>query len=417
MSSLTNTQNLLINVFRPKYTYDTTSNFFQTKLDMSNVDSLFANVLVSSNAYVGDSRCNVYVGTGAGNSYTTPQACSRNVAVGQFAGSFISNVSNSVFLGYSAGAGVLNSTNSVMVGANTYGNGNSNILIGNDVRLTGTSSNNILIGTGIQPPSPISNTFQLGRGTGDITMSGDLVNHGIGIGLPQIRDIGFALDVSGYVHISNAGLGVNADPRDHTLNVAGDMLVSDGYGTFALSNDGSLASTLNYGPAVPSKNATMTINGTLNVSNGLNVYGPVYLPNVTSLNVPGTIVASNVQSKGFFSVMSNLFMSNGQVLSNIWNSPTNSSLGRLEISVMGLKFPTTGIAADFAYWDLRTDVVFGIIGSPLIKPLITDVSGAGSGRFVAYRPGAFGQPYALDLSNVSGVDLLMKWNVTFYPAT
>jgi hypothetical protein len=414
MSSLTNTQNLLINVFRPKYTYDTTSNFFQTRLDMSNIDTLTANAVVTFNAYVGDTNCNVYVGTGSGNSYLTPQSSLYNVAVGAFAGQFISNVSNSVFLGYSSGAGTLNSTDDVMIGANTSGNGSSNILIGSGTKLTGISSNNILIGPDITPATALCNTFQLGRSTGDITLSGDLLHHGIGIGLPQIRDIGFALDVSGYVHISNAGLGINADPRDHTLNVAGDMRVSDGYGTLALSNDGSLASTLNYGPATGANNATMTINGTLNVSNGLNVYGPVNLPNVTSLTVPGTLITSNIQSGGFYSTRGGADMLSGASMT-IWSSPSSNSTGRLEINVKGVKVPFNNLTSDLSYWDFRTDGIFALQGGPLIRQLIHDVSGASVLGFVYYNsPGPL-VPYNLILSNTSAVELLMSWNVTFYP--
>lgn len=260
MSSTSNVQNLLTNVFRPRSTYDTVSNFFQTRVEMSNIDTLYANVAYLSNAYVGDSNSNVYVGTGAGNSYVNTQSDVRNTAVGPFAGSNISNASNSVFLGYSAGANVVNAQNAILVGTATFGNGNSNIFIGTSNGVT-SGSRNLFLGQNLSYPGGTSNnTLYIGNGLP--TIFGDLSSHTIGINVFP-RDEAFSLDVSGYVHISNAGLGINADPRDHTLNVNGDMYITDGYGILALSNVAG-DSVLNYDPVLPST-ATVNFNSTVNI--------------------------------------------------------------------------------------------------------------------------------------------------------
>jgi hypothetical protein len=260
MSSTSNVQNLLTNVFRPRHTYDTVANFFQTRVEMSNIDTLYANVAYLSNAYVGDSNSNVYVGVGAGNSYVNTQSNFLNTAMGPFAGSNISNASNSVFLGYSAGANVVNARNTILIGTATFGNGNSNIFIGTSNGVTSGSCNIFLGQTLAYPGGTSNNTLRIGNGVP--TILGDLSSHTIGINVFP-RDTAFALDVSGYVHISNAGIGINSDPRDHTLNVNGDMYVTDGHGVFALSNVAG-NSVLSYDPVLPAT-ATVNFNATVNI--------------------------------------------------------------------------------------------------------------------------------------------------------
>jgi hypothetical protein len=266
MSSTVNVQNLLTSVFRPRYTYDTTLNFFQVRVEISNVDSVFANVLWVSNAYVGDANSNVYVGVKSGNLYTTPQASYRNTALGAFAASNVQNVSNSVFVGYLAGQNVgtlLTSTqNSVLIGTSTFGNGSSNVFIGTSNGVS-SGSCNVFLGENLTYSNATSNNTLL-IGNGKPTLFGDLSGHSIGIRRFPI-DQRFALDISGYVNVT-AGLGINADPQDHTLNVGGDMYVSDGNGVFELSNLGTGVSVLNYNPVFPST-ATVNLNAVVNIKN------------------------------------------------------------------------------------------------------------------------------------------------------
>jgi hypothetical protein len=227
MSSTSNAQNYLVNVFRPVYTYDPISNVFSSKLEFSNVDTVSGNSLSVYTASIGDANSNTYVGINAGNSYTLLKNCVYNTALGSFAGNNISNASNCVFVGYHAGDSVSDSSNVIAIGANANGVGSNNIYIGKSTG--GPGNGNIFLGHNLQNFTSVSNTFYLGNSISNITMAADLANKYVGVNCntPQ-----YSLDVAGYVHISNAGLGINTNPQSHSLNVNGDMYISDGYGSF-----------------------------------------------------------------------------------------------------------------------------------------------------------------------------------------
>lgn len=232
MSTTLNVQGLLTNVFRPRSVYDTNNKYFYTKLELSNVDTVFANTITISNASIGDANNNVYVGTNAGNPYNFLQSSFNNVALGVSAGGSLSNVSNSVFIGYLAGNGVTSISSSILVGANTFGNGGSNIFIGTGTGLS-NGSNNIFLGQNISRAGPINNRLYVGTGS-NITLAADLSNNFVGIATTAPQ---YALDVSGYASVHN-GLAVGgANPLAHTLNVNGDTYFDDGLGFMQFTHD------------------------------------------------------------------------------------------------------------------------------------------------------------------------------------
>jgi hypothetical protein len=225
MSSTINVQNYLSNVFRPVYSYDPIGNVFQPTLILSNIDTVAANTISVFAAYVGDANSNVYVGLQAGNPFTLLKDCVNNTAIGAFAGNNISNVSNSVYLGYHAGDSASDASNVIAIGYNASGAGVNNIYMGKNTGAPG--SGNIFIGQDLTYTSDISNSMYIGTGSYGVTLSADLSNKYVGINTTTPQ---FPLDVNGYTRIMN-GLGINANPEAHSLNVNGDMFVSDGYGS------------------------------------------------------------------------------------------------------------------------------------------------------------------------------------------
>ena len=220
MSSTSGLQNLLINVFRPVYTYDpaAVNGIFVPKLEMSNIDTYSGNTISVFTAAVGDNASNVYVGSNAGNVYTNINASSNNTAIGYGAGNAISNVLNSTFLGFNAGAGSSNASTVIGIGANVGGAGISNIFIGNGTKSTG--NNNILVGHGIDIGAD-SNTLRLGS-----TVFGDLSTNWIGIGTNDHADVNTRLDISGNTYIKGQ-VGINIIPGGRTLDVNGDFRAQD----------------------------------------------------------------------------------------------------------------------------------------------------------------------------------------------
>lgn len=237
MSSTTGVQNLLVNTFRPVYTYDAVATLYTVKLDLSNVNTYYGNNANVLWAQIGDSACNVYVGKEAGNDPTvTTKACSNVTAVGYGAASNISNVTNSVFagtyagnsaqsmsnmvgVGYQAGTG----TGSVRVGARTTGNGVSNIVLGTDSS-TNTYSNSILIGPRLTADK--SWRFRLGGSTALPYLIGDMSTGWLGIGRTSPITPYTGLDVSGDQYVTG-NLGVNIAPGTRTLDVNGNFRVQD----------------------------------------------------------------------------------------------------------------------------------------------------------------------------------------------
>jgi hypothetical protein len=260
MSSTTNIQNLLVNVFRPVYSYDPTTTTFTPKLELSNIDTVSGNSVSVFTAAVGDANSNVYVGSNAGNPYTALQSCRFVTALGYSAANAIFNVSNSVFVGYNAGAGASGASSNVIVGANATGNGTSNVRIGSSS--TGTGSFNVSVGATCAT-STYSNCILLGPGLvatqdaqlqiGTSYLTGNLATKWLGFNTPTslYPDSNSRVDISGNTTIKGQ-VGINMIPV-RTVDVNGDFRVADASGTTMDYTSGSL--TLSDG-------FTRTLNGT-----------------------------------------------------------------------------------------------------------------------------------------------------------
>lgn len=226
MSSTTGIQNLLVNVFRPVYQYDTTTSLFTPKLEISNIDTYSGNIVQAIRADIGDTAGNMYVGSNAGNSIASIRACLNATAVGQYAGNGISNVSNVTYLGYNTGVGVQGSlatpvNNVIGIGVSAGGGGSTNVFIGNSTGSTG--SNNILIGHGIAGGAS-NDLLRIGS-----TLYGNLTTNWVGIGRSTPYDTQDRLDVSGNTYIFGQ-LGINITPGTRTLDVNGEFRSQDAAG-------------------------------------------------------------------------------------------------------------------------------------------------------------------------------------------
>jgi len=296
--STTNVQNLLSNVFHPTFVYDTDNGVYKTKLELVNIDTVSANTVSSFFASIGDARCNVYVGIGAGNAYSSmvTSSNSNTTFLGPGAGNTTSNVRNSVFIGYNAGQNSTGgSSNTIAIGTSTDGDGtnniyigkntgvsnsigSNNIFIGHDITITNftNNSNQLLIGPLVKPPGYIGDN--LGS---NYLLGGSLSSNCLGINLSNPE---YTLDVNGYARIGTnqvGGLGINTNPLDYTLNVNGNMRVSDGYGTMTFTNDVSSNSVTTITPVISNKTATLQVNdgffsvsgttGTLGIGSNTNI--------------------------------------------------------------------------------------------------------------------------------------------------
>ena len=330
MSSTTGVQNLLVNVFRPVYTYDATTTLFTPKLELSNIDNYSGNTVSVFTAAVGDGSNNVYVGSNAGNPYTTIKSCQNVTALGFGAGSNISNVLNSTYIGYNAGVGASNATNVVAVGANTFGagisnvflgafagsTGNSNIFIGTSAQGT-TGSNNIVIGPGISIGSS-NNQFRVGSNY----LYGRLDTKWLGIGTPVPSDTNTKLDVSGNLYVKGQE-GINMVPI-RTLDVNGNFRASDSNGTLDFSNGVTTCS-----------NGFASIRGSLSLSAGGDdeIIGPIK-KGMILISALDSGNSSNRASAVYFAYDSNLVYSMS-VYSNSSDFRTNTSNTNLKLDWNG----------------------------------------------------------------------------------
>jgi hypothetical protein len=281
MSSTSNVQAYLTSVFRPVYTYTTATSNFTTQLDLSNVNTVTANLVECLRADVGaaEPNSNVFVGLLSGVNFLNLQACYSNTAVGYGAGGQMSNVSNVVAVGFNTAAGVRSTSDSTFVGknvgpgsiglsaclwldptggggaGNTSSNtialgastgivGSSNIWIGTNAGNANTGMGNITIGHSIPVTAPTNYLLQVGIGS-NVVIAGDLSQNAVAIGKADAsmqyidgagRVPGLVLDVSGYARIAN-GLAIGMDPLQSTLDVNGTFRANDGYGLLSLDHD------------------------------------------------------------------------------------------------------------------------------------------------------------------------------------
>lgn len=241
MSSTSNVQNVITNVIRPVYTFDSTLNGFVSRIELSNVDSLYSSNVRTTllNAY--DSYYNVYLGGGF-SSYATilsNTTNSNNTLVGYGAGTGFQNVCNSIFLGNNAGAGASNVSNVIAIGTNTQAKGSNNILLGSNVNVDGT--NNMILGNSLSNGT-VSNTFWIGsgvQGSRKILMYGDLSSSWVGFGYPSPIAPGDTFDASGTIGLYG-NVGINTTPiGKSTLTVNGTFECSNVDGYLRYSYDAS----------------------------------------------------------------------------------------------------------------------------------------------------------------------------------
>jgi hypothetical protein len=291
MSSTSNAQDLLVNVFRPTYRWDSTTGFVPS-LTVSNVSEVITGSVKTDALVVSDAGSNAYIGCNAGV-YATNTA--SNVGLGYSAMGGATNSSNNVAVGYYALNGVSNSTSNVVVGAYSgLKSGTRNVLIGPNITV-GSGTGNILIGTDISLGTA-TNRFQLGK-----LLYGDLSSGYVGV---NTSDPLVAFDVSGdTVFRGKVGIQTDQNPQQYSLNVNGSIFANDrffgGAGTLAAPVY-SFDSASNSGMYVPS-----------DASYGTGAFGivvnqrpaAVFSSNAVNffqnLDVSGTFSARNVQIAAF----------------------------------------------------------------------------------------------------------------------
>jgi len=299
----TGIQNYLSNVFRPIYTYDTTSANFVPKLTMSNIDNYTGNTISVFTAAVGDANSNVYVGSNAGNPYNITRNVFNVTALGYGAASNISNDSNSVYVGWYAGSGGSNNTNTISIGANSGGAGSNNIFIGTDNGSVGSS--NILIGHFIDLSSS-SNQVRIGY-RNQIPIAADVSKNWVGLGGVLTPTYAFnSLDVSGNSKFVG-NMGINRDPGNRTLDVNGNFRATDASANILEFTNGLTRSSggfISDSSSITMSNTTSLVVGTLR--RGVVMLSVLDLTDVTSFMsrmvyvrnpaTPDTLIMSDVSS-------------------------------------------------------------------------------------------------------------------------
>jgi hypothetical protein len=310
MSSTSNVQNLLTNVFRPTFVFDTTNGVYQTKLELTNIDSVSANIVYGFTASFGDANGNLYVGIGAGNAYSILAASSNtcNTFIGIGAGGSTSNIKNGVFLGYRSGFGSVLSSNSISIGANTVNGGNSNIYIGAGTGIA-SGSNNIFLGSGMSNGgTAVSNQLMIGSGSSTVIV-GDLSSNRVGINLSSLPTTtpDLKLDVNGFTRIgtnANGGLGINTLPGYYALDVNGGFRVSDGYGVLTFTNSGSnTVTSISNTASYSNSTATLQVTGGFFSTQGTVTVSPSTSSVIGKLKIGNILVCIRSSATKYASLM------------------------------------------------------------------------------------------------------------------
>ena len=216
MSSTSNAQDLLVNVFRPTYHWDSNTGFVPS-LVVSNVTEVITDKVNAGSLVINDAKQNTYIGFNAGPNLGVTSTAS-NVAIGVSAMSSATNSSNNVSIGASNFSALANANNNVGIGANTVmtGRGEKNILLGANNTL-GDGSGNIIIGNDLALGN-LSKTLRLGS-----LIYGDLNRGFLGVNTPSPEA---ALDISGEVLFRNK-VGIQKNSPVYTLDVAGSIFASE----------------------------------------------------------------------------------------------------------------------------------------------------------------------------------------------
>ena len=302
MSSTSNVQDLLVNVFRPTYTYAPETGFVPS-LTVSNVTEVIATRVKTSELVVSDSNLNTYIGSNAGVNATNTLS---NLGIGYSAMGGAVNCSRNVALGAFSLNGLLNSDCNVAIGTGTDLSsgavGARNVLIGTNVRMAG-GSNNILIGVDISRGT-IQNQLQIGR-----LLYGDLSSGFVGI---NIQDPSAALDISGVVVFRDKVGFQNPNPV-YSLDVNGSVAVSDRFvgGNGTKTNPlYTFSNSSNTGMFVPAADtsvgvgmsATTVGSGAFGISVNANpaaIFSSNKVRFFQDLDVSGTFSACNVNINAF----------------------------------------------------------------------------------------------------------------------
>jgi hypothetical protein len=214
MSSTSNVQDLLVNVFRPTYKYQPGTGFVPS-LVLSNVSEIITDRVKTGALVVSDINSNTYIGSNAGEGASNTAS---NVGIGYQAMSGSLNSSNNVALGAFSLDGVANSSSNVAVGDRTdiTGRGFKNVLLGPNITMV-DGSYNILIGADISAGSG-NYRFQLGN-----FLYGDLSAGKFGVNTSAPAT---AFDVSGISYFRGK-VGIQNPTPDYSLDVNGSLYVSD----------------------------------------------------------------------------------------------------------------------------------------------------------------------------------------------
>lgn len=219
MSSTSNVQDLLVNVFRPTYRWQSGTGFVPS-LVLSNVSEIITTKLKTDALVVSDSNVNTYIGSNAG---VNASSTASNVGIGYSAMGGALNSSNNVALGVFSLDGMSSGNSNVAVGSSTKltGPGTKNILIGPNISL-GTGSSNILVGTDL---SINSSTSQLRIGS---LLYGDLAVNRLGLltTAPSSGDV--YVDVSGQTFFRGK-VGVQTSTPIYSLDVNGSIYTNTSY--------------------------------------------------------------------------------------------------------------------------------------------------------------------------------------------
>ena len=380
MSSTTNVQNYLSNVFRPVSVFDTSTSQFLVRLNMSNINELYVNTLQAGSINIGDQYGNLYLGSNSGNASTTPRGSSNNVAYGPYAGANNQNIVNSVFVGYAAAPNVSNASNVIAIGAGTKAGGSKVIYLGtNTGALTG--SNNIFIGNNVNP-TPVSNRLLIGHDISgqdlstNVLIGGDLSNNYIGLltGNPT-----HPIELGNYTYVVN-GLGINADPRDHTLNVNGDFNVENGFGYLTFDNDANSNIVVSIGSILPGKTANVNICGSVYVDGTIFLSGQLAYPSVLGETVTATntldvangtaYIKDLYGSNGYFNYLTSLgnfdVCGISHFASNVTMSQSLTVLGALNVSG-GLKAKSIDVSGSGTFLNVTVSNLLDTSGLSVVS--------------------------------------------------